>query len=116
MILLPLAPEALPAILVCWGVFFTLDALSTRAFYREDPSSFPERESNPFLPALVGRLGFERGILAFLLAVELPLFLFASFTLHLFFRPLGPLAAPGMAAAMMAAAHAHGFEVNSCAE
>lgn len=103
-------------VVACWGVAFALDALSTKDFYLEDPSAFPERESNPFLPALVGRWGFGKGLLAFVLAVELPFFALASLALHLFLWPLGPVTAPGTAAAMMAVAHAHGFEVNSCAE
>lgn len=104
--------------LAAWGLFFILDAVSTRRIYERAPKRFREAERNWALVELVERLGFSGGATAFLFLVEVPVFLFVSFIVvplvsNFIFSSVPPLVSCfGSGAGVLALAHGQAWAIN----
>ncbi len=103
--------------LVAWGLFFALDAVSTRRVYERAPKRFREVERNWALVELVERLGFSGGTTAFLFLVEIPAFLFVSFVVvpligNFLFSGVSLVPCFGSGAGVLALAHGQAWAIN----
>jgi len=104
--------------IVAWGLFFGLDAESTRKVYKQAPKRFRKVERNWALVELVERFGFSGGATAFLCLVEIPMFLFVSFIVvplvGNFMLSSAPSLIPcfGSSAGVLALAHGQAWAIN----
>ncbi|GAG64346.1 unnamed protein product [marine sediment metagenome] len=104
--------------LAAWGLFFGLDAESTRKVYKQAPERFRKVEWNWALVELVERLGFSGGATAFLFLVEIPVFLLVSFIVvplvgnFIFSGTPSLISCFGSGAGVLALAHGQAWAIN----
>ncbi|MCL4436345.1 MAG: hypothetical protein M1503_03145 [Thaumarchaeota archaeon] len=72
---------AVPLFATIWCLGFVSDITTTKRFFVLDPENFSIHERNRFFPKLVRWLGFTLAIPIFILIVEVPLAVVATFIL-----------------------------------
>jgi hypothetical protein len=74
-----LSEPASLAFLIFWLFSFAFDVYTTWRFYMDDPGKFESRELSAMFKRLNAKLGFEKAVFVFILAVEIPAGLLISF-------------------------------------